>query len=66
MDNEEVVYRHIAGYLKLKIAEAELYKNDSFEITKVGNEDDYLEYKIFSGRLEAFKEVLNEIEEYCE
>jgi hypothetical protein len=64
--DEEVVYRHIVEYLKLKIAEAELYKNGYFEITKVGNEDDYLEHKIFSGRLEAFKEVLNEIDEYCD
>lgn len=62
--DDEVVYRHFVGYLKAKIADAELNKEDSFELTKVGNEDDYLEYKFLCGRLETFKEVLNEIEEY--
>jgi hypothetical protein len=62
--DEDVVYKHIVRYLKLKIAEAEYNKGYSFQITTTGNEDDYLEYKLFSGRLEAFEEVLNEIEEY--
>lgn len=62
--DEEVVYKHIVGYLKLKIAKAEYNKGYSFQITTTGNEDDHLKYELFSGRLEAFKEVLNEIEEY--
>jgi hypothetical protein len=50
--DDEVVYRHFVGYLKAKIADAELNKEDSFELTKVGNEDDY--FVVVLKRLKKF------------